>query len=147
MITWKKIKIAINNRLKQKFNIPINSNDISEGFDKPSFFVEFDEMRQEGLLTQIEKSAIVRIYYFPKSEDSASIEILDMMEQLGNAFDMKLPVEDRLLNIIEPRFIESDKVLQFEFDISFEDARENEYGTENHNTEVMQELDMDLKKG
>lgn len=142
MITWKKIKIAINDRLKQKFNVPINGNDISEGFKKPSFFVEFDEMRQEGLLTQTEKSAIVRIYYFPVTEGSASVEILDMMEQLGNTFDMKLSVEDRLLNITEPRFTVADSVLQFEFDISFEDGR-----VEDDEHELMEELDIDVKKG
>lgn len=127
MITWKKIKIAINSILAKNFNnIKIMSKDVSEGFEKPSFFVEFDDARQEGLFSQIKKSVNVRIYYFPNSEE-ASVEIIDVMERLGKVFDLKLQVEDRFLNISETRFNESDNVLQFEFDIIFEDARKAEF--------------------
>lgn len=141
MITFKKIKIAVNNALKRNFSIKVNSNDVKEGFDRPSFFVEFDDVSRVGLESQVEKSLTVRIYYFPSSEEEASVEILDMQEELGNVFDTHLAVEDRLLHINEPTSTVSDGVLQFEFELSFEDGREVE------ETELVQEIDIDIQKG
>lgn len=91
--------------------------------------------------SQVEKSLTVRIYYFPSSEEEASVEILDMQEELGNVFDTHLAVEDRLLHINEPTSTVSDGVLQFEFELSFEDGREVE------ETELVQEIDIDIQKG
>lgn len=142
MITFAKIKKAVNDKLKETFNIPVNSNDIKEGFKRPSFFIEFDEPKVEGLLTQVEKSTIIRIYYFPTNQNESSIEIIGMMDLLPNAFDMKLTVEDRQLDIFEPNFTISDGVLQFEFDLMFQDGR-----YEDESAELMQELDIDIQKG
>ncbi|MBM7607573.1 hypothetical protein JOD29_000817 [Lysinibacillus composti] len=142
MITYKKIKTAVNRKLKETFGLEINSKDISEGFKRPSFFIEFDEVKRDGSVSQVEKSMIIRIYYFPKTIKESSIEILEIQEQLGDVFDMKLIVEDRQLNITEPNFNVTDGVLQFEFDIAFEDGRivSEEY-------ELMEELDIDIQKG
>lgn len=142
MITFKKIRIAVNNKLKQVFNLPINSSDVTEGFLRPSFFVEFDEVNRTGLESQIEKSLIVRIYYFPTSTEKASIEILDMQEELPNAFDTHLSVEDRQLHINTTNSTVSDGVLQFEFEMVFEDGRES-----TDDAEFMKEIDIEIQKG
>lgn len=130
MISYKQIKKAINDTLKAKFNIEINSKDIKEGFIRPSFFVEFDEMNRIGLESQIERSFTVRIYFFASDKDAPSIENMEVQEELENAFDMKLKVADRFFNVLEARSVVSDGVLQFEFEIQYEEGREIEEAEE-----------------
>lgn len=126
MITYKQIKKAINAKLTEKFAFEINSKDISEGFIRPSFFVDFENMSKTGLESQIERSFTVRIYFFPTNKESYSMEILDVLEGLEEIFDLKLHVEDRYFNIFEAKGETTDGVLQFEFDIQYEEGREVE---------------------
>ena len=126
MITFKKIKTTINTTLLSNFDIDVSSKSANEGFTRPSFKVELDNVRREGYLTQVEKSCTVRIFYFPADENDNTIELLDVQEKLGDLFDLKFTVEDRHLGINEPNFDEIDGVLQFEFDLQFFDGREYE---------------------
>lgn len=139
MITYKQIKKAINDKLKSKFFIEINSKDISEGFIRPSFFVDFENITRTGLESQIERSFTVRIYFFPTSKDAYSMEVLDVLEGLEEIFDLKLHVEDRYFNILETNSDTTDGVLQFEFEIQYEDSREIE---EAGQAEIMQVLEI-----
>lgn len=147
MISDKKIKLAVNNLLNANFPAKVTSKDVKEGFKRPSFFVEFHNEKRSGSLSQIEKSKTIRIYYFPSENNDTSIELLDVKEQLGEVFDLKLPVENRYLDIVEANSDITDGVLQFEFDIDFEYGRESEFGETNHNPELMKDLDIDIKKG
>jgi len=155
MITFKQIKAVINEKLQSNFiDIDVSSKSASKGFTRPSFKVELDNVKREGYLTQVEKSCTVRIFYFPTDKNDNAIELLDVQEALGNLFDLKFPVEDRHLDIVEPDFDEIDGVLQFEFDLQFFDGREPSSGIniedeikngkdfyEKYPTELMGELD------
>lgn len=146
MITYKDIKKAVNGLLTKEFNIEINSNDVKEGFIRPSFFVSFDNQTKSSTLTQIEKSLTIRINYFPSDRYGNSIELMDMQEQLENLFDIKLPVKDRRFNIVDVTSTVTDGVLDFSFDIEFSDAKEISYEEQNsHPIEMMQTLD--IQKG
>ncbi|WP_342557574.1 DUF6838 family protein [Lysinibacillus sp. FSL P4-0201] len=136
MITFKQIKTAINDKLQSNFiDIDVISKSANEGFTRPSFKVELDNVKREGYLTQVEKSCTVRIFYFPTDENDNAIELLDVQEALGNVFDLKFSVEDRHLDIVEPNFDEIDGVLQFEFDLQFFDGREYGEGSSGGNIE------------
>lgn len=135
MITFKKIKTNINKKLQSNFDIDVSSKSSNEGFTRPSFKVELDNVKREGYLTQVEKSCTVRIFYFPSTMDDNAIELLDVQEALGNLFDLKFSVEDRHLDIVEPNFDEIDGVLQFEFDLQFLDGREYGEGSSGNNIE------------
>lgn len=138
MITYKDIRLAINRQLK-KTGIEITSRDVTEGFDRPSFFVQLDDVGRSGDENQVHKSMTVRIYYFPTDRYEYSIEVLDMQETLEELFDLKLPVKDRLLNVDELTTFLNDGVLNCSFDLEFYDARErNIY--EQHPSEVMEIL-------
>lgn len=139
MITYKDIKIAINKKLIDAFNIDINSNDVKEGFKRPSFFVSFDNQLRSSTQEQVEKSLTIRINYFPSDRYNYSLEIMDVQEQLENLFDFKLDVLDRKFNIIEVGHVVTDGVLEFSFDIQFFDGKVLE------EQEPMDELD--IKRG
>lgn len=126
MITFKQIQITINEKLQSNFSIDVISKSAKEGFTRPCFKLELDNVKREGYLTQVEKSCTVRIFYFPADENDNAIELLDVQEKLGDLFDLKFSIEDRHLDINEPNFDEIDGVLQFEFDLQFFDGREYE---------------------
>ena len=151
MITFKKLKITVNKKLKSSFSdIDVSSRSAKEGFIRPSFKVELDNVKREGSLTQVERSCTVRIFYFPSTMDNAA-ELLDVQEVLGDLFDLKFTVEGRHLDVVEPNFDEIDGVLQFEFDIVFQEGRDREYtipqesGTVIQDPEMMQNLE--FRKG
>jgi len=152
VITYKQIKKAINDELKRQFSLDINSNDVKEGFQRPSFSVVFDNINRSSTMDQVEKSLTIQIFYFPEDQYDYSMEILDVQEQLEEVFDLKLSVLDRKFNIIEATSTVIDGVLEFSFDIQFFDAKDisnsNPLTDANGNpieVEVMRTLD--LRKG
>lgn len=140
-ITYKDLKKSIISVIKKDFkDIPINSNDISEGFQRPSFFIEFDNINRTSSEEHYTKSLLVRIYYFPTTINESSIEILDIQDELEQAFDLKLAVRDRFLNILETDNTISDGVLQFEFNLEFSESKEK------NNDEIpLAELNLNMK--
>lgn len=136
MIKFENIRATVTKNLKANFNgLKVSSKSVKDGFTRPSFKVELDNVKREGYLTQVEKSCTVRIFYFPSTIDDNAIELLDVQEVLGNLFDLKFSVEDRHLDIVGPNFDEIDGVLQFEFDLQFFDGREYGEGSSGGNIE------------
>lgn len=129
MITLKDIRMAVNRKLA-KTSKEINSRDVKEGFNRPSFFVQLNNAGRTGTETQIERTLTVVIYYFPKDRYEYSIEVLDMAETLENLFDLKLRVKDRYLNVDDLQTIVNDGVLNCMFEIEFSDARDIDWLTE-----------------
>ena len=64
MITFKNIKTNINKKLQSNFDIDVSSKSANEGFERPSFKVELDNVKREDSLTQVERSCTVRIFIF-----------------------------------------------------------------------------------
>lgn len=144
MITYKDIKMSVNSLLTRHFDIEINSNDVQEGFIRPSFFVSLDNPTRSSLMSQIERSLTIRIYYFPSDRYNYSVELMDIQERLENLFDLKLSVKDRKFNIVDVVSNVTDGVLNLSFDIEFSDAREVVY--DEQPSEMMQTL-QDTWKG
>ncbi|AHN20306.1 phage tail terminator family protein [Lysinibacillus varians] len=141
MITFENIRTIVTRKLKANFKgLKVSSKSVKDGFTRPSFKLELDNVKREGYLTQVEKSCTVRIFYFPTDENDNSIELLDVQEALGNLFDLKFSVGDRHLNIVEPNFDEIDGVLQFEFDLQFFDGREYGEESSSSNTNIEDEI-------
>lgn len=147
MITYKDIRVAINRKLETT-GIEINSRDVSEGFIRPSFFVQLSNVDRSGDENQVHKSMIVQILYFPTDRYEYAFEVLDMQETMENLFDLKLPVKDRLLNVDDYNSFVNDGVLTCSFDLEFYDGRRftwNPEGVE-HPFEPMEELDFEIEK-
>lgn len=148
MITLKDVRKAVNRQL-DKTGIEINSRDVQEGFNRPSFFVQFNNVGRHGTETQIERALSVHIYYFPSNRYEYAMEVLDMQEQLEDLFDLKLRVKTRQLNVDEFTMFENDGVLNCSFDIEFSDARNIDWVTDDKQEhldefpiELMQELEI-----
>lgn len=135
MITLKDIRAAVNRQLN-KTGVDINSRDVSEGYNTPSFFVQFNNVNRHGTETQIERDLIVHIYYFPTDRYEYAMEILDMQEVLEVLFDLKLRVKDRELNVGEFQTFLNDGILNATFDIDFIDARNIDWVTDDRQEHI-----------
>ncbi|MCB5028012.1 hypothetical protein LGV96_09885 [Streptococcus mutans] len=122
MINLADIRKAVNMQL-QRTGVPVYSRDVSEGFKRPSFFVQLDNVTRHGSPEHIDRSLTVRIHYFPKDRYEYAIEVLDITDALESLFDVKLKVKDRQFNIHDFDSSVSDGVLQCYFDIEFSQAR------------------------
>ena len=149
MIAYKDIKKAINRQLS-KTGVDINSSDVTEGFERPSFFVQLINPIRSANENQVHKAMTVQIYYFPSDRYENSIEVLDMQDQLEELFDLKLSVHDRLLDINELNTDLIDGVLNCSFDLEFYDGRNKEWKPEDERefyekypSELMEELDFE----
>lgn len=134
------IKKAINDTLKSNFpTVKVSSPDVEEGFKKPSFFVEILPITRgkEGKY-HYSRSVTVVIQYF--SENETELENIKMQDQLEEVFGQVLKINDRVITIHNIESEINDKVLHFQFDISYLDSLEEDkvYGYEE--AEFMQEL-------
>lgn len=136
MISYKDIKKSVNEKLISEFDYEINSQDIKEGYKRPSFFVEFDNANRSDTVEQVHRYLSINIYFFPSDRHSYSLEILDVTDRLESLFNLKLPVSDRYFNIVEVNSEVTDGVLIFSFDIEYEE------GKEAPNADLMQHLDV-----
>jgi hypothetical protein len=141
MIKYTDILTSVNTVLDNHFpTIEIQSNDVSEGFNRPSFFVKFDNISKSSSLEHFNRSMTVRIYYFPSDINNNSLELLETQEILESAFDLKLEVLDRFLNIEDVNIDTVDGVLHCYFDIQYSDTKDIQ-----DDSELMNSLE--LKRG
>lgn len=123
MLKLEQIMTAINTKLIDKFGIEINENDVKKGFNRPSFFVKFEDIYKTDYIYNFERGLTVRIYYFPSDRYKYQLEVLEVQQEIENLFKIGFVVEDRHLTIREG--IESDVidgVLEVSFGLSFMDS-------------------------
>lgn len=144
MITFFDIKKAVNAVLQARIpEVEVKAQDITKGFEQPSFTTEIEDTRAEEMNDQIETACTVLIYYFPDLKNNEkSIAVLDMEFRLPMAFGNKLHVKNRALNINEPSSKIVDGILIFQFDILFYQVDESNAGL---STCLMKELYINLE--
>ncbi len=65
----------------------VSSQDVTEGFERPSFFVSLKPSKSKNHMSNaLERSGDVRIVYFPTSKYYNQEEILDMQDLLRETF-------------------------------------------------------------
>lgn len=137
MITLKDVRLAVNRQLTRT-GVEINSRDVKEGFIRPSFFVQFNNVGRHGTEAQIERTLIVNIYYFPTDRYEYAVEVLDVQETLENLFDLKLRVKDRYLNVDNLNTFVNDGILNCTFELEFFTERDMEWETDDQQEHLEQ---------
>ena len=147
MLAIIKVTEAVKSKLRNTFkNTNIQSQDISEGFKRPSFFIELDNIKVSDFMTKLQETDLtVRISYFPSKVNYNTSEICSTLDILNRTF-----IEDNLLELEEGYITEVndsnvsvvDKVLHFDFDINLSE----EYVRKLHNEETMGELELGINK-
>lgn len=147
MLPINRVTAAVKKKLKNNFkNIDIQSQDISEGFKRPSFFIELDNINVNDFMTKLQETDLtVRISYFPSKIKYNTDEICSTLNNLNQIF-----IEDNILELEEGYVTEVnecnisvvDKVLHFDFAVFLSE----EYIRKLHNEETMEELEIDIHK-
>ena len=147
MLAINRVTAAVKKKLENTFkNIKIQSQDISEGFKRPSFFIELDNININDFMTKLQETELtVRISYFPSKVNYNTSEIYSTLDILNKTF-----VEDSILELEEGYVTEVnessisvvDRVLHFDFDIFLSE----EYVRKLHNEEAIQEFEIDINK-
>lgn len=123
----KDIKKAINEMITSEFpDIEIQAADVEKGFERPSFFVEMDNLFRDSRQFGSIRSMTIRIYFFPGDRYKYSLELMDVQDRLESIFNLNFAVKDRVITIDETRGQTIDGVLEFEFDFEFHDQIEEE---------------------
>lgn len=147
MLAINRVIAAVKKKLENTFkNTEIQSEDISEGFRRPSFFIELDNIKVSDFMTKLQETDLtVRISYFPSNVNYNTSEICSTLDMLNKTF-----IEDNLLELEEGYMTEVnesnisvvDKILHFDFDVFLSE----EYVRKLHNDEKMEELEIDIHK-
>lgn len=148
MITPSTIRIAVVNKLRAVFpTIPVISQDVEKGFVQPSFTVRFEDYQPEQIQESLEQTMNIRIFYFPNFDDpDMSVDVMDKTFEIPRAFGSKLYVEDRALNVNEPDVIEIDGILEYSFNLLFEQYDAENDAEARSDAEIMQDLHIQMKK-
>ena len=96
MIKLSQILKAVNTKLKETFpKIEIDSKDLSESFNRPSFRTELDGLKTSAFMTTFkERRFTIRIYFFNTVIGKGKEERLKVIEAIEDTFLGSLKVTD-----------------------------------------------------
>ncbi len=143
MVKLSEILNAVNSKLAETFpKVEIDSKDITEKFNRPSFRTELEGLKTSAFMTTYkERNLTIRIYYFPKNIEKSRIERLKMIDDLEEAFLGTLWINESFaIPAEEIEFEETDGVLIASIDSYTMEEIENDI-TE----DMMEELEFNYK--
>lgn len=74
---------AVNKKLNKEFNITVDSKDLKEVFERPSFRTDIEGFRSgRWMQTYRERKFTLQVYYFPKTIENNRVDILETQERL-----------------------------------------------------------------
>lgn len=139
---------SIVTRIKTKFPDAVFSTDVEKAITRPSFFIDFDNIKASDFMNEaLDKNITVRIYYFSTIVNENKIELLDMQDDLVEMFlennlitvneNIKFEIQELDLSVI-------DKILHCYFDVRIsENYSMNKAEQDRENMEIL-EIDSKL---
>lgn len=132
MIELINIQSAIVSRIYEVApNIEVNSSDIEEGFNRPSFFVDMLDVESKNLMNKFnEKKIEMEVLYFPKDPQRNTVDLLQARDTFNKMFieNPYIAIEEDLIVEVENIDIfEIDKVLHCKFSLYISEEYEKNY--------------------
>lgn len=98
--------------------VEFSSTDIKEGFDRPSFFLDYGEIAKDKVNhSRIETTLPVIIYFFASNMNAPRFENLEVGQLVSEALLNPINIEGTLAEPDEIRSTVSDGVLQVSFSL------------------------------
>lgn len=139
MLSRAQINKAINDKIKSEFpGIMIQSTDVEEGFDRPSFFVSLETNRIEPNQFSTLREMTCRVLFFPSDRSRYKEEAYDIQDRLEKLFGLNFDVGGRTITVDSASADIIDKVVHYDFDFSYYD--DSSLSDNGENEELMQEL-------
>lgn len=143
MVKLSEILKTVNSKLAEAFpKIEIDSKDLSEKFNRPSFRTELDGLKTSTFMTTFkEREFTIRIYFFPTEVGKGRIERLQISDRIEDVFMHTIWItESFAIPVEEISFEETDGVLIASFNSYTMEEIENDI-TE----DMMEELEFNYK--
>lgn len=139
-LTRAQLNKAINLAIKSAFPaITIQSRDVEEGFQRPSFFVLLETNRTETDQFTLQRDMTARVRFFPTDRYVYKEEVYGVQDKLEALFGLSFAAEDRSITIDGAESFVVDGVLQYDFNFSYLEAA----GTGEETGQLMGELELD----
>ena len=138
------ITTAVNQKIAEKYpSIEIMaSEDVKEGFKRPSFFTTLENISRTDYLRKFLRTLTVVIYYFPADRYKYKLDTMEKTQAIESMFAHGLKVGTRTIQLVEG--VESDVtdgVLASRMEISYYDVDDDSSGSGGETESKMQELD------
>lgn len=139
-LTRAQLNKAINDKIKAAFPaISIQSRDVEEGFQRPSFFVLLETNRSETNQFTLQRDMTARIRFFPTDRYIYKEEVYGVQDKLEGLFGLCFNAGDRSITIDGAESYIVDGVLHYDFDFTYFEAVE----AEGESGPLMEELEFD----
>ena len=95
MITAIDIIKAFTVQCRDLLGCDVNDRDISEGFERPSFFIEIVDFRNEDIGQEIRGDSLnMHIYYFNEKREVGYLRLLEAREKIRELLAAPVPIMD-----------------------------------------------------
>lgn len=122
--------------------VKISNSDLTEGFERPSFKIEFENSTLDNLNSNfLDRNLTVRIYFFASDIKKYKVENLKVQDLLESEFIGGLKFDDDFIWIHDIESTIADSVLQLGFDISTQFLKRK---SEIENAEYMEDLQLNI---
>lgn len=95
MQTLRDTLAVIVSKVREQFaDCSVSSQDITEGFERKTIYIYFDNVRQNDFMKKFtEKKITIVMIYFPREDKKNTAEILEVQDKLTNFFSQNDTVE------------------------------------------------------
>lgn len=143
MVKLSEILKTVNSKLAETFpDVEVDSKDLSEKFNRPSFRTELDGLKTSAFMTTYkEREFTIRIYFFPTEAEKGRIERLKITDKIEDVFLHTIRITETFaIPVEEIHFEETDGVLIASFDSYTMEVIENDI-----TAEMMEQLEYNVK--
>lgn len=95
MQTLRDTLAVIVSKVREQFaDCSVSSRDITEGFERKTIYIYFDNVRQNDFMKKFtEKKITIVMIYFPQEERKNTAELLEVQDKLSNLFSQNDTIE------------------------------------------------------
>lgn len=95
MQTLRDTLAVIVSKIREQFaDCSVSSQDITEGFERKTIYIYFDNVRQNDFMKKFtEKKITIVMIYFPQEERKNTAELLEIQDKLSNLFSQNDTIE------------------------------------------------------
>lgn len=132
---------ALSNLIEREYpQYKIIDYDVDEGFDKPAFFIEVENVKTQWVAVDyLEELSDLQIVFFAENRNEGFLELIEMKNHLTQLFNEPLELDNGyFVSLLETtsELFKGDKVLEFSFQVSIVNQIER-----NETDYLMEELD------
>lgn len=149
MVKLEDIITAVNEKIIEKYPTidMMASDDVKEGFRRPSFFTSLENISRTDYLRKFLRTLTVVIYYFPTDRYKYKLDTMEKTQAIESMFAHGLKVGTRTIQLIEG--VDSDVVdgvLSSRMEMQYYDADDDGTGGGGETESKMQELDFGVSQ-